>query len=115
MTPKGPEDDFDSWLTQELRARQPYLEDDGFSDRVMHAVPASPASGRLQALLWSLLLALMTVLVILWLFPGWGWLTALLTAFLTLPLTTLLLIGLGIGLGMTALAALALWQGGALR
>lgn len=115
MTHNGSEDDFDSWLTQELRARQVYLEDDGFSDRVMHAVPGAPAGGRLRPLLWSLLLALMTGLVTLWLFPGWAWLSTLLTAFLTLPLTALLLLGLGVGLGMTALAALALWQSGALR
>lgn len=115
MNHYGSEDDFDSWLTQELRARQPYLEDDGFSDRVMHAVPAAPAGARLRPLLWSLLLALMTGLATLWLFPGWGWLSTLLTAFLTLPLTTLLLIGLGMSLGMTALAGIALWQSGGLR
>lgn len=115
MTHHGPEEDFDSWLAQELRARQPYLEDEGFSDRVMHAVPTAPASGRLRPLLWSLFLALSSLLLTLWLFPGWGWLSSLLAAFLTLPLSMLLLIGLGMGLGMAALACLVFWQSGALR
>lgn len=46
--------------------------------------------------------------------PALGLVVRGLAAFTVLPLVTLLQIGVGLGLGMTALAALVLWQSGAL-
>lgn len=104
------QDNFDRWLADELHSRQVYLEDEGFSDQVMAAVPAAPRTQRLHTLAWAALLSMICVIVILSLFPGWTALYSLVTAFLTLPLMTLLQIGLGLGLGITTLGALAIWQ-----
>lgn len=101
---------FDTWLREELHSRQTYLEDEGFSDRVLAAVPARPATDRLRPYLWSLLLALAATLLTLWLFPGWSWLLSVLAAFITLPLMTLLMIGAVMSLVMAALVGLLLWQ-----
>lgn len=103
-------DEFEQWLTEQLHDRQPYLEDKGFSDQVMAAVPAAPRIRHLRPLIWATLLALGCVIIMLALFPGWTTLFNLVTAFLTLPLLTLLQIGLGLGLSITALGALAIWR-----
>lgn len=43
------QDNFEKFLSRELKARQPYLADEGFTDLVMHALPKSKFSGRLRA------------------------------------------------------------------
>lgn len=108
------QNDFEQWLTAQLHDCQPYLDDNGFSDQVMAALPASAGSTQLRPLVWATLLALGCAMIILGLFPGWAvllnLLSSLLISLLTLPLLTLLQIGLGLGLGITSLGALVIWR-----
>ncbi|MFD1216459.1 hypothetical protein [Microbulbifer celer] len=39
----GDEPDFDTWLSQQLQFNEPHLDNDGFCEQVMAALPAVPA------------------------------------------------------------------------
>jgi len=101
---------FDAWLSRQLQADRDYLDDDGFTDAVMAAVP--PASRRrslMQALLWPTCLALSGTAASLGAFAGLGTALSAFTALATLPLSTLLLIGALTGLAVSLAGSVILW------
>jgi hypothetical protein len=110
--------DFNQWLQRELTHPSEYLNDDGFTDKVMAALPAQRPRGVLAPALWTLLLALLAGAVGLALFPGWDWAYSLLDAFVSLllltsvqmSLMTLVQMGLGFTLILGTIAAATLWN-----
>ncbi len=100
--------DFDQWLQRELTPE--HLNDDGFTDKVMAALPARRRRSALAPAIWTSLLALLAGALGLALFPGWDWVYDLATIFVSLPLTTLVQMGLGVTLALGAIAAATLWN-----
>jgi hypothetical protein len=112
------ESDFNQWLQRELTRPSKYLNDDGFTDKVMAALPAQRPRGVLAPAIWTILLALLAGGVGLALFPGWDWTYSLLNAVVSLPLLTsvqmslltLVQMGLGFTLILGTIAAAILWN-----
>lgn len=102
--------DFNQWLQRELTRHSEHLNDDGFTDRVMAALPAQRPRGVMAPALWTTLLALLAGALGLALFPGWDWVYSLLDAFVSLPLVTLVQMGLGFTLILGTIAAATLWH-----
>lgn len=85
--------ELDAWLSHALQRQSDHIDDAGFTDAVMHRLPARRA-GRLPGILWVLLMAVLAGLLALVLIPAPTWAYALAGALLTTPLTVLIQVGL---------------------
>ena len=58
----------DQWLAQQLQQSEPYIEDNGFTDRVVERLPKQPVS-ELQHYVILLLVTLPSLIIVAWSFP----------------------------------------------
>ena len=49
---KIPPEDFDAFLTEQLRNSSPYIADEGFTENVLRALPKNSLAGRAGRWLW---------------------------------------------------------------
>lgn len=103
------EHDFDQWLQQELKRNADYVNDDGFTDGVMAAIPAQPSRTWPFTVAWTLC-ALLTGALALALFPGWEWVYSLAGAIAGWSLTTIMQIGATVSLLLVLLATALVWN-----
>lgn len=107
------ERELDLWLTQTLQRNGDYIEDSGFTDRVMQRLP-SPASRRWLSILGVLLSACFAGVLALTLIPAQAWVEAVLVmstthfeAWMTFSPVTMMLMG---GLATSVLVVgLSVW------
>lgn len=103
MNTETPNDEreLDARLTRALRRSADYIDDDGFSDRVMQSLPA-PSRRPVGPLLWVLLVAALAGVLGVAVIPVQAWTYTLVASILAMPLGTMLQVGALITLVLTA-------------
>ncbi|MCX2795173.1 hypothetical protein OQJ62_09610 [Microbulbifer thermotolerans] len=61
--------DFDSWLSQQLQFNEPYLDDDGFCERVMEQLPAPSRRAERRATCIQYAAVVAASAIVAWQFP----------------------------------------------
>lgn len=97
------DDDFDTWLSQQLSEAEPYLDDAGFTAGVMAKLPAQPLlQTSTQRSRWPVAIAaVLSTLLVLWLFP----VTYVVESLLYANVSVLTLVGIGAIAAISASAA----------
>lgn len=87
------DDNFDAWLSQQLSEAESYLDDNGFTAKVMANLPAQPLlSQPSSSSRWPVAIAaVLSSLLVLWLFP----VTYVVESLLYANVSALTLIGIG--------------------
>lgn len=101
--------EFDQWLSRELTRNQPYIDDEGFTDRVMAQLPPRPPKRQAANIATLALLALIAGSLGLNLQGDWSWLHPLIQTFANLSLMDLVQWGLGMTLVLAGLVTAVLW------
>ncbi|MEJ2418510.1 MAG: hypothetical protein P8Y45_16580 [Exilibacterium sp.] len=102
-------DDFDNWLVDQLRHSEPYLEDKGFTDKVMRGLPATLIRRPVDDLLGYgiiLIIAILSLAVVICNFPLLG--LAIDTVVYLILLNKVALLGAGL-LFAAASALMGVW------
>lgn len=94
------QDNFEEYLSRQLRANRPYLDDEGFTDQVMRALPTSERSGGWRVRTIAALPVLVIGLAIIAVFPFSETVIELWQWFANPDLTLLLKTGAGISAGI---------------
>ncbi|MCO1333340.1 hypothetical protein MO867_03205 [Microbulbifer sp. OS29] len=69
MALEGNDQEFDAWLGEQLQFNEPHLDNDGFCDRVMAALPAAPNRTKRRASRYQYIAVAAALGVVAWQFP----------------------------------------------
>lgn len=107
-----PSDDreLERWLARELKQSAEYIDDNGFTDRVMSSLPVEPAPRRLPFWLGSLLVALLLGMGAVLIVPVQPLMVQLTSMLLATPLIAWLQVGLGLSLLVVTGAGYWVWR-----
>lgn len=97
------DEDFDTWLSQQLGEAESYLDDAGFTAAVMAKLPPQPLlqTSKTRSRWPVAIAAVLSTLLVLWLFP----VTYVVESLLYANVSILTLIGIGVVAAITASAA----------
>lgn len=96
----GGEPDFDTWLSQQLQFSEPYVDDDGFCERVMARLPAPSRRSERRATRVQYAAVMAASAIVAWQFPF----DQVLTQAAQQSISLYSLVGLGV---LTSLVAMA--------
>ena len=66
---QGKDPDFDAWLSQQLQFNEPYLDNDGFCERVMECLPAPSKRAERRATRFQYAAVVAASAIVAWQFP----------------------------------------------
>ncbi|WP_444930604.1 hypothetical protein ACJJIF_02155 [Microbulbifer sp. SSSA002] len=69
MALEGSDQEFDAWLSEQLQFNEPHLDNDGFCDRVMAALPVQPKRSKRRASYSQYIAVAAALLIVAWQFP----------------------------------------------
>ncbi|WHI47758.1 hypothetical protein ACJJI5_09430 [Microbulbifer sp. EKSA008] len=69
MALEGNDREFDAWLSEQLQFNEPHLDNDGFCDRVMAALPAQPKRSKRRSSYSQYIAVAAALGIIAWQFP----------------------------------------------